>query len=81
MPPRYGKTELAVKNFIAKGLAINPASKFIHLSYASSLALDNSEEIREIVTSDEYTRIFPEVQLSKSSKAKNKWYTTEGGGV
>lgn len=74
-------TELAVKNFIAKGLAINPASKFIHLSYASSLALDNSEEIRGIVTSDEYTRIFPEVQLSKSSKAKNKWYTTEGGGV
>ena len=30
--PRYGKTELAVKNFIAMGLAINPASRFIHLS-------------------------------------------------
>ena len=28
--PRYGKTELAVKNFIAMGLAINPASRFIH---------------------------------------------------
>ena len=31
--PRYGKTELAVKNFIALGLAHNPSSKFIHLSY------------------------------------------------
>src|SRR5690349_15703307 len=42
--PRYGKTELAVKNFIAHGLALNPAAKFIHLTYAAKLALDNSEE-------------------------------------
>lgn len=34
--PRYGKTELAVKNFIAMGLAINPASNFIHLSYSAT---------------------------------------------
>ena len=42
MPPRYGKTEEAVINFIAYGLAINPASKFIHLSYSDDLVLDNS---------------------------------------
>lgn len=81
MPPRYGKTELAVKNFVAKGLAINPASKFIHLSYSGDLALDNSEEIRDFVTEDEYMRLFPFVRLSKDSKAKHKWYTTAGGGV
>lgn len=34
LPPRYSKTEIVVKNFIAKGLAINPSSKFIHLSYS-----------------------------------------------
>ena len=39
--PRYGKTELAVKNFIAMGLAINPKAKFIHLSYSDDLARDN----------------------------------------
>jgi hypothetical protein len=32
LPPRYSKTEMAVKSFIAKGLAINPSSKYIHLS-------------------------------------------------
>ena len=42
--PRYGKTELAVKNFIAMGLAINPASNFIHLSYSSDLAVDRVNE-------------------------------------
>jgi len=79
--PRYGKTELAVKNFIAMGLAINPASKFIHLSYSQSLALDNSEEVRDFIKETEYQRLFPWVQMDKSSTAKNKWYTSDGGGI
>ena len=79
--PRYGKTELAVKNFIAAGLAINPSSKFIHLSYSQSLALDNSEECRDFIQEKEYKDIFPYVKMDKSSTAKNKWYTSEGGGV
>ena len=79
--PRYGKTELAVKNFIALGLAHNPSSKFIHLSYSGSLAEDNSESVRDFIDSEDYGGIFPYVQLSKSSASKSKWATTEGGGV
>lgn len=79
--PRYGKTELAVKTFISAGLAINPSAKFIHLSYSSSLALDNSEECRDFIQQQEYMDLFPYVRMDKSSTAKNKWYTTEGGGV
>lgn len=79
--PRYGKTQVAVKNFIAWCLSNNPSAKFIHLSYSDSLALDNSEEIRDIVTSAEYLELFPDVEIKKDSNAKNKWYTTKGGGV
>lgn len=79
--PRYGKTELAVKSFISNGLALNAAAKFIHLSYADALALDNSESIKDLVQSHEYQTLFPEVQIKKDSKAKDKWYTTAGGGV
>ena len=79
--PRYGKTELAVKSFIAYSLACNPKAKFIHLSYADQLALDNSEAIKDLIQSHEYQELFPEVQVKKDSKAKNKWYTTQGGGV
>lgn len=79
--PRYGKTELAVKQFIAHGLALNPTSKYIHLSYSNTLALDNSEEVKDLVQEDFYQELFPEVQIKKDSKAKNKWYTTQGGGV
>jgi predicted phage terminase large subunit-like protein len=79
--PRYGKTELAVKNFIAHGLAQNPKAKFIHLSYSDTLALDNSEEVKDMVQEAEYQEVFPHVQIKRDSKAKKKWYTTEGGGV
>ena len=77
--PRYGKTELVSKNFVAYGLALNPRSKFIHLSYSDDLVLDNSKEINEIVQSDYYQRLFPEVSID--SKNAKKWYTSSGGGL
>lgn len=79
--PRYSKTEIAVKNFISSGLAINPSSKFIHLSYSDDLALDNSEAVRDIVGSEAYQQLFPEVKVKHGSDSKKKWYTTSGGGV
>lgn len=79
--PRYGKTELAVKALIAYGLALNPAAKFIHISYSDELALDNSETARDLVASDEFQSLFPKVKLKPSSKGKKKWYTEAGGGV
>ena len=38
-PPRYSKTEMVVKTLIAKGLAINPMSKYIHLSYSANVTM------------------------------------------
>jgi len=79
--PRYGKTELVIKMFIAWCLALNPRSKFIHLSYSDSLALDNSETIKDLVISEEFQQMFPGIEIKKDAKSKKKWYTNEGGGV
>lgn len=79
--PRYGKTELAVKNFIAHALSINSSAKFIHLSYSDDLALDNSEEIRDLILSDYFQELYPSIEIKKDSKSKKKWYTNNGGGV
>ncbi len=79
--PRFGKTELAVKSFIAYGLALNPSAKFIHLSYSDSLALDNSEAIKDLIDSEEYQLLFPRVKIKRNTNAKDKWYSTENGGV
>lgn len=77
--PRYSKTELVSKNFIAYGLARNPRSRFLHLSYSDDLVLDNSKEVNEIVTSDYYRELFPEVEVT--SVGAKKWYTSQRGGV
>jgi predicted phage terminase large subunit-like protein len=80
IPPRYGKTELAVKNFIAYGLAINPQSKFIHISYSDDLALDNSSQAKEYVESDAFQK-FWQMKLKKDAQGKKKWFNEDGGGV
>lgn len=79
--PRYSKTELAVKNFISNGIALNPASRYIHLSFSDSLALDNSEAVKDILKLEHYRMLFPDVEIKKGSDSKKKWYTTAGGGV
>lgn len=80
IPPRYGKTELAVKCFIAWSLAKNPQSKFIHLSYSDSLALDNSSQTKEYIESDAFQK-FWEMKLKKDAQSKSKWFNDFGGGV
>jgi hypothetical protein len=80
IPPRFGKTEIAVVNFIAKGLMINPRSKFIHTSYSDSLALENSNKIRDLVKSEAYQQICP-IKIKSDTDSKAKWYTEQGGGV
>jgi hypothetical protein len=81
MPPRYGKTEIAVKNFISHGLALNPSAKFIHLSYGDDIALDNSETVKNLVESADFQTLFPGVNIRRDSKSKEKWYTNFGGGL
>ena len=80
IPPRYGKTESLVKCFIAYGLAINPVSKFIHLSYSSDLALDNSSQSKEYVESEAFQK-FWKMKLKKDAQGKQKWFNESGGGV
>lgn len=78
--PRFGKTELAVKNFIAMGLAVNPCAKFIHLSYSANLAQDNSIAVKNIVQSEEYRRLYP-TRITYGKNQKSQWETDQGGGL
>lgn len=79
--PRYSKTEIAVKNFISWGFAINPASKFIHLSYSDALVTDNSRAIQEIMQEPIYAALFPGSALVGKRISGTKWNTAAGGGL
>lgn len=72
VPPGSSKTELAVINFIARGLAINPRARFLHLSGSDTLASLNSSSAREIIRSDEYQRLWP-LKLADDANAKKRW--------
>jgi hypothetical protein len=78
IPPGYGKTELAVVNFIARGFAINPRSRFIHASYAEPLALDNSTKVKDVISLPGYQAHWP-VTMRPDQNAKGLWRTTAGG--
>ena len=80
IPPRYGKTELAIKIFISWCLAKRRTSKFIHLSYSDSLALDNSSQTKEYINSDAFQRLW-QMDLKKDAQSKSKWFNDSGGGV
>lgn len=80
IPPRYSKTEIVVKLFIAWCIARDPSSLFMHLSYSDSLALDNSDAAREVVQSATFQGLW-DVALSKTKDSKSYWSTRDRGGV
>lgn len=81
IPPRSGKTELAVLNFIAWATGIFPDSEWIHSSYSKRLATNNAYGVREIMRHEVYLQIFPAVKLRNDSTAKDEFRTEQGGVV
>lgn len=81
IPPRYSKTILAMIYFMAWTLGRNADAEFIHTSYSARLASTNSWQTRELVSSAEYQKIFPNVKIKQDSTARDEWRTTAGGCV
>lgn len=80
IPPRYGKTELAIKIFVSWCLAKWNYCKFIHLSYSDDLALDNSSQTKEYIQSDAFQKLW-QMELKKDAQSKGKWFNEFGGGM
>lgn len=78
IPPRYGKTEIAVINFVAWCMARNPQAKFIHLSYSDKLVMDNSSQVRELMKHEAFRTIWP-MDWKQDADAKGLWKTSQGG--
>lgn len=79
MPPRYGKTEVAIKSFVSWGFALNPKCRFLHLSYSDMLVNDNSETIRNIMLEPLYRELFPKSGLASEKGSSKRWKTKAGG--
>lgn len=77
--PRSGKTDIAVKNFMAWGMGLFPDAEFIHASYSKRLATANAYDTRAMMQHEAYGEIFPYVALQDDSKARDEFRTTLGG--
>jgi hypothetical protein len=78
--PGYTKTELVSIGYMARGLAINPMARFLHLSYSDKLVLLNSGLSREIVKSKPFQEMWP-VEIKNDTDSKKIWHTGANGGI
>ena len=79
MPPRHGKSELGSRRFPAWFLGRNPKATIMSASYNLDKAQEIGGEVRDIVQSHEYSRLFPNVALKEDTRAKGFWRTEQGG--
>jgi predicted phage terminase large subunit-like protein len=80
MPVRMGKSEISSRHFAPWVLGQHPDWEIIAASGAQSLAVSFSRYIRDLVRSDSYQALFPEMKLDPQSASVENWNTTSGGG-
>jgi predicted phage terminase large subunit-like protein len=79
MPPRHTKSEFASYMLPAWFLGKYPGKKIIQCSNTAELAVGFGRKVRNLVGSEAYSKIFPNVALRSDSKAAGRWATNANG--
>ena len=79
MPPRHTKSEFASYLLPSWYLGKFPHKKVIQCSNTGELAVGFGRKVRNLVGSETYATVFPEVSLRQDSKAAGRWATNKGG--
>jgi predicted phage terminase large subunit-like protein len=79
MPPRHTKSEFASYLLPAWFLGKFPHKKVIQTAHTAELSVGFGRKVRNLVDSEVYRSIFPDLQLSADSKAAGRWNTSKGG--
>ena len=79
MPPRSGKTEI-VNIFVEWTITKHPIAKYIMTSYSDTLVSSSSQQIRDMLNSNEHKELFG-IDTKKDTQSKKLWKTEQGGGV
>jgi predicted phage terminase large subunit-like protein len=79
MPPRHTKSEFGSYMLPAWFLGRDPTKKIIQCSNTAELAVGFGRKVRNLVGSEQYAKIFPNVSLRSDSKAAGRWSTNSNG--
>ena len=77
--PRHTKSFFASYLFPSWFLGQHPGKKVIQASNTADLAVGFGRQVRNLVGSEEYAKIFPDVSLRQDSKAAGRWATNQNG--
>ena len=80
MPPRHGKSEMASRRLPAYFLGRFPQREIICATYNSDFASEFGRNVREIVNAEEYSNVFPTLEIKSTDRAADRWAVTQGGG-
>lgn len=78
--PRHGKSQLVSIYFAAWYIGRNPTHQVMLVSHTTDLAVDFGRKIRNLIATDAYREVFPDVHLATDSKSAGRWNTSQGGG-
>ena len=79
MPPRHTKSEFASHLFPAFFMGRHPNSKLIQTTHTGELAIRFGRKAKNLIESDEYASVFPDVTLAADSKAAGRWESNHKG--
>ena len=79
MPPRHTKSEFASYLLPSWFLGKHPNKKVIQCSNTADLAVGFGRKVRNLVDSEQYASVFPDVSLRQDSKAAGRWATNKNG--
>ena len=77
MPPRHTKSEFASHYFPAYLVGRNPSLKILQATHTADLAVKFGRKIRDLMLTEDFQRIFPDVLINPDSKAAGKWETQD----
>jgi len=79
MPPRHTKSEFSSYLLPAYLMGRTPNLQALEATHTAELAVKFGRKVRDLMDSDRYRELFPEVILKQDSKAAGRWDTNVGG--
>lgn len=79
LAPRHTKSEFFSYLAPAWALGLHPTWKVLQICGTGDMAIGWSRKVRNLISTEEYQKVFPGTGLRADSKAAGRWHTNHGG--
>ena len=79
LPPRHSKSEFASTYFPSWMMGLRGNLKIIQTTHTAELAVRFGRKVRNIIDSQDYSTIFPDLKLQADNKSAGRWTSNQEG--